>query len=46
VFATTLTCDIKNLTVTVIAINIKDNFNDCNMSVAMVVARFILLHDY
>jgi hypothetical protein len=46
-FTTTLTCliDIKILIVTVIALIFKDIFNYYNMSVAMAVARFNLIHD-
>jgi hypothetical protein len=45
--ATTLTyvTDIKILTIITIAINFKDIFDDCNISVAMTVARFNLKHD-
>jgi hypothetical protein len=46
-FVTTLMCltDINILTVAAITINFKDIFNDCNMSVAMAVAHFNLIHD-
>jgi hypothetical protein len=42
-----LTCltNIKILTETTIAIKFKDILNDCNMSIALAVTRFNLIHD-